>query len=87
MPCCPVKSDSSMTCGISAMECCAWHGRDSDNFAILFASDHPRPKQIAAILPTTVIAPPLMVRAHLPGLAVDLPYVKPVTQKKTDLRI
>ncbi len=88
MPCCPVKPESSMQCGISAMECCAWHGRDSDNFAILFASDHPKPKQIPAVLPAATAAPPsVLAHAHVAGLADDLPYIKPVTQKKTDLRI
>lgn len=88
MPCCPVKPAASMQCGVSAMECCAWHGRDSDVFAILFASDHPKPKQIAAVLPATVsAAPPLIAHISVCGLADDLSYIKPVTQKKTDLRI
>lgn len=88
MPCCPVKSDSSMECDASAMECCAWHHGDSDVLAMLFASDHPRPKQIAAVLPAAAsAAPSLFARTHAPGLADDLPYLKPVTQKKTDLRI
>lgn len=88
MPCCPVKPEASMECGGSAMECCAWHHRDSDVSAILFASDQPRPKPIAALLPpAAAAAPSLMARAHLPSSDDDLPFVKPVTQKKTDLRI
>lgn len=88
MPCCPVKPESSMECGASEMECCAWHHSDSDVFAILFASDHPRPRQFAAVLSSVVpAAPSLMAHAHVPGLAGHLPYIKPVTQKKTDLRI
>lgn len=88
MPCCPVKPEASLECSSSAMECCALHGRDSDVFAILFASDHPKPKQIAALSPAAMSsAPSLMARAPIPGLADDLAYVKPVTQKKTDLRI
>jgi hypothetical protein len=51
MPCCSLKPEPSMECGGSPMECCAWHHRDPDVFAIRFASDHPRPKQIAAVLP------------------------------------
>jgi hypothetical protein len=88
MPCCPVKPESSMECGASAMECCAWHHSDSDISAILFASDHPRPREIAAVLPSAVLnAPSLMAHAHISGFADDLAFVKPVTQKKTDLRI
>jgi hypothetical protein len=88
MPCCPVKPEVSMECGASAMECCAWHHRDSDVSAILFASDQPQPKQIAAVLPATVPAlASLMTREPVPGFAADLSYLKPVTQKKTDLRI
>lgn len=88
MPCCPVKPESSMECGSGAMECCAWHGRDSDVPAILFASDHPRPKPIVAVVrAATLTAPSLIAHAQLPGSAGDLPYLKPVTQKKTDLRI
>lgn len=88
MPCCPVNSDNpSIQCDVSAMECCAWH-RDSDSFAILLASDHPRPKQILAVLPVAAsAAPSLVAPAHIPGLADDLTCSKPVTQKKTDLRI
>jgi hypothetical protein len=88
MPCCPVKPETSMECGTSAMQCCAWHGRDSDVSAIVFASAQPRPRQIAAVLPVAApAAPTLTARAHVSGLAHDLAYVKPVTQKKTDLRI
>src|ERR1700750_1029299 len=43
-PCCPVNSETTMECDVSAMECCAWHHNDSDVSAILFASDNPRPK-------------------------------------------
>jgi len=87
-PCCPVKPESSMECGGSAMECCAWHGRDSDVPAILFASDHPRPRQIAAVVQAaTLTAPNLTAHVHIPGVDEDLAYIKPVTQKKTDLRI
>jgi hypothetical protein len=88
MPCCPVKPESSMECGASAMECCAWHHSDSDVSAILFASDHPRPRHIVALLSAAIpAAPSLIARAHVPGLADDLAYAKPVAQKKTDLRI
>jgi hypothetical protein len=88
MPCCPVKPESSMECDASAMECCAWHHSDSDVSAILFASDHPRPKQLVAVLSSIASpAPSFMARVHIPGLADDLTYIKPVTQKKTDLRI
>lgn len=88
MPCCPVKPEVSMECDASAMECCAWHQRDSDVTAILFASDQPQPKQMVAPLPAAApVAPSLIARDHVPGLADDVAYVKPVTQKKTDLRI
>ena len=88
MPCCPVEPEAAMDCDASAMECCAWHHSDSDVSAVLFASDQPHPKYIAAVLPVAVsAAPPLMARAHVPGLADDLAYAKPVAQKKTDLRI
>ncbi len=88
MPCCPVKPGTSMECDASAMECCAWHHGESDVAAVLFASDQPRPRQIAALLPATVAAAPsLLAHAHLAGLAAALAYVKPVAQKKTDLRI
>jgi hypothetical protein len=87
-PCCPVKPESSMECGGSAMECCAWHGRDSDVPAILFASDHPQPKQIAAVVQAaTLTAPNQTAHVYIPGVDEDLAYIKPVTQKKTDLRI
>jgi len=88
MPCCPMNSDNaSIECNASAMECCAWH-RDSDVSAVLFASDQPRPRQIAAVLSAAaVFTPRLIARAHVPGLADVLTHVKPVTQKKTDLRI
>ena len=88
MPCCPMSSDRSMDCGISAMECCAWHHNDSGSSAILLSSDQPRPKQLVAVLPVpAATAPSLFAYPHVPGLAYNLPYVKPVTQKKTDLRI
>jgi len=88
MPCCPVKHETSMQCEASMMECCAWHHRENDASAILFASDQPKPKQLAAVLPAAIAtAPRLVAQAHVPGLADDLPYLKPVTQKKTDLRI
>ena len=87
-PCCPVNSENTMQCDVSAMQCCAWHHNDSDVFAVLFASDHPRPKQIVALLPAAMpTAPSLIAHAHVSGLAEDLAYIKPVTQKKTDLRI
>jgi hypothetical protein len=87
MECCPVNSENSMECNASAMECCAWH-RDSDVYALLFASDHPRPKQIVAVLSAAApVAPSLIAHAHVAGLADDLAFIKPVTQKKTDLRI
>lgn len=88
MPCCPVKPEVSMECDASAMECCAWHHSDSDFTAVLFVSDQPHPRQLVAALPVaTTVAPPLAAHVHVPGLAADLAYVKPVTQKKTDLRI
>jgi hypothetical protein len=87
MPCCPVKPEISMECEASVMECCVLHHRESDVSAILFASDQPKPKQLAAVLPAVLTAPSLIAQAHVPGLAVDLLYLKPVTQKKTDLRI
>jgi hypothetical protein len=88
MPCCPMNSDSSFDCGVSAMECCAWHHSDSSVSAILFSSDQPRPKQLVAVLPVDAPdATPLTAHASAPGLAGDLPYIKPVPQKKTDLRI
>ncbi len=88
MPCCPVKHETSMQCEASMMECCAWHHRENDVSAILFISDQPKPKQLAAVLPAAIAAAPsLIAQAHVPGLADDLPYLKPVTQKKTDLRI
>lgn len=88
MPCCPVNPGASMDCDVSAMECCAWHHSNSDVSAILFASDQPRPKQVAAAASATVSAQQSLIeRAYVPGLADDHPYVKPVTQQKTDLRI
>jgi hypothetical protein len=88
MPCCPVEPEVSMECDVSAMECCAWHHSDSDVSAVLFASDQPRPKQIPAVLPARIlVAPSLRVREAVPWLTADLAYVKPVSQKKTDLRI
>ena len=89
MPCCPINSDdSSFDCGGSAMQCCAWHHGDSEVSAILFSSDMPRPRQLVAVLPVTAPdAPTLAARPSVSGLAGDLSYVKPVTQKKTDLRI
>ena len=88
MPCCPVKPEVSMQCDASAMECCAWHHSNSDVTAVLFASDQPHPKQlVAALVAATTAAPALAARPHTSGVAVDLAYVKPVTQKKTDLRI
>ena len=88
MPCCPLNSESSTECAASVMECCSWHRSESDQTAILFASDHPRTKQVAAVLPATIPATPSLIAwAHSPGLASDLLYAKPVDQKKTDLRI
>src|SRR5262249_36309765 len=58
MPCCPMNSEISMECAASVMECCAWHRGESDQSAILFASDNPRTKQIAAVLPATTPATP-----------------------------
>jgi hypothetical protein len=88
MPCCPVKPETSMECGDSAMECCAWHHRDSDVFAILSTSNQSRPKQLLAVLPAATTAAP-MPAAHPPvsRCASNDSYVKPVSQKKTDLRI
>jgi hypothetical protein len=88
MPCCPVNPQLSMDCDVGAMQCCTWHHRDADGIAVLFASDRPHPKQLAAVLPPAASVLPLLIaRDHIPGLAADLAYVKPVPQKKTDLRI
>jgi hypothetical protein len=88
MQCCPVKPQVSMDCDVSAMECCVWHHSDTDVTALLCASDQPRPRQPVALLPAVaLVAPVLSPRDHVPGLADDLAYFKPVTQKKTDLRI
>jgi hypothetical protein len=88
MPCCPVKPEVSMECDASAMECCTWHHSDTDVTALLFASDQPQPKHFVAVLPAAVANQlPSLARAHVFSPLDDLPYVKPVTQKKTDLRI
>ena len=88
LPCCPVVPEASMDCPASAMECCTWHHSDSEVTALLFASDQPQPKHAAAVTPAAVsVEPPFVARLHIFGFTDGPPYVKPVTQKKTDLRI
>jgi hypothetical protein len=87
MPCCPEQPQAAMECGGSPMECCAWE-RDSETFAIVVASDHQRPRPTNVALPVTTAAPATLIAYdHDSGLTDHLPYLKPVSQKKTDLRI
>jgi len=88
MPCCPMQPGNSAQCGAASVSCCVLHHGGSRVSAIVLASDQPRPKRAQAIL-TTALAEGAITATDLPFVERDSgpPYVKPVNQKKTDLRI
>ena len=87
MPCCPVQLSSSAQCGTAPVRCCVLHHGGLGNSAIV-SSAQARSKRSQAVL-TATIAEDAVTPAHSPLIEHDssATYVKPVNQKKADLRI
>lgn len=88
MPCCPQPAQASWQCDMAMRDCCAGKHREPHPAALQDASKHRGPDQAVLVSSAGV--------AELPSLAVDRsthsssedpPSIKPVNQKKTDLRI
>jgi hypothetical protein len=86
-PCCPMHREMPAQPPIDAANCCAWSATDSSVPTPSFTSRQPRMNDLLA-LPSI----PLLILARSVGSSLTISesgerYLKPVHQKKTDLRI
>ena len=88
MPCCPQPGQASRQCDVAVRDCCAGKHREPHPAAVQDASTHRGPDRAVLVSLAPV--------AELPSLAADRwtsspgegpPFIKPISQKKTDLRI
>jgi len=86
-PCCPAHHAPAKS-PMDTPSCCASDDSGATLPAASFSSYNPRPRQALALLTATLFACPAL-DIHSSWLAAETTasYVKPVTQKKTDLRI
>jgi hypothetical protein len=87
-PCCPTHSEKSpQHCG-NGYECCVLDREAPRPTAILLSSQQPKSKQSQAARPVAGLGLPLWTRVLLLSRSTAaVPYLQPVDQKKTDLRI
>ncbi len=86
-PCCPMHAGSPFQRPADMPGCCAWRNADSLVPARLFSSRQSPSKQLAEL--TAAHFPSASLAGHSPLSRCETAafYIKPVDQKKTDLRI
>ena len=88
MPCCPRSAELAMQCADPAMGCCTLEQGGSPPAVVISKSSPTRAKSHLALSSVAVAAHPSAAEQfdHVSRIDASL-FVKPVDQKKTDLRI
>lgn len=88
MPCCPGSDENAMQCADPAMDCCTLEQGNSQSAVVVSKSNSGRVKLDAALSNTAAANASVTAGQFTPEWSTDPSlYVKPVNQKKTDLRI
>jgi hypothetical protein len=88
MPCCPKHGQTAWQCDMAVRDCCIWKHNDPPPAAVQDASRHPAPNHAIAISPAVIALVPSLATDPWPRSSDSAPlFIKPVNQKKTDLRI
>lgn len=86
--CCPSSGENAMQCADPAMGCCTLEQENSQSAVVVSKSNPRRAKLDAALSGTAAVSASPAAEPFIHGSPTSNSlYVKPVNQKKTDLRI